>query len=87
MVVGGLQVGVVYHVEVAASTSAGVGVKSEPHIPGIFFFINFFVCAGNLPADDISCVLAFGPPIALGAGVKLVYKQYIPQLFAAEPQA
>uniref|UniRef100_A0AAQ5Y210 Roundabout, axon guidance receptor, homolog 2 (Drosophila) n=1 Tax=Amphiprion ocellaris TaxID=80972 RepID=A0AAQ5Y210_AMPOC len=30
VVVGGLQVGVVYHVEVAASTSAGVGVKSEP---------------------------------------------------------
>ncbi|XP_041658929.1 roundabout homolog 2 isoform X13 [Cheilinus undulatus] len=30
VVVGGLQVGVVYRVEVAASTSAGVGVKSEP---------------------------------------------------------
>ncbi|XP_027901370.1 roundabout homolog 2 isoform X8 [Xiphophorus couchianus] len=30
VVVGGLQVGLVYHVEVAASTSAGVGVKSEP---------------------------------------------------------
>ncbi|KAM4589566.1 roundabout homolog 2 isoform 2-T2 [Fundulus diaphanus] len=30
VVVGGLQVGVVYHVEVAAGTSAGVGVKSEP---------------------------------------------------------
>uniref|UniRef100_A0A8C5GT74 Roundabout, axon guidance receptor, homolog 2 (Drosophila) n=1 Tax=Gouania willdenowi TaxID=441366 RepID=A0A8C5GT74_GOUWI len=30
VVVGGLQVGVMYHVEVAASTSAGVGVKSEP---------------------------------------------------------
>ncbi|XP_077421337.1 roundabout homolog 2 isoform X13 [Vanacampus margaritifer] len=30
VVVGGLQVGVVYQVEVAASTSAGVGVKSEP---------------------------------------------------------
>ncbi|XP_061575655.1 roundabout homolog 2 isoform X8 [Cololabis saira] len=30
VVVGGLQVGVQYHVEVAASTSAGVGVKSEP---------------------------------------------------------
>ncbi|XP_069563433.1 roundabout homolog 2 isoform X9 [Brachyistius frenatus] len=30
VVVGGLQVGVVYHVEVAASTSAGVGIKSEP---------------------------------------------------------
>uniref|UniRef100_A0AAX7SH26 Roundabout, axon guidance receptor, homolog 2 (Drosophila) n=1 Tax=Astatotilapia calliptera TaxID=8154 RepID=A0AAX7SH26_ASTCA len=29
VVVGGLQVGVVYHVEVAASTSAGVGVKSK----------------------------------------------------------
>ncbi|XP_068441963.1 roundabout homolog 2 isoform X9 [Clinocottus analis] len=29
VVVGGLQVGVVYRVEVAASTSAGVGVKSE----------------------------------------------------------
>uniref|UniRef100_A0AAZ3RC96 Roundabout, axon guidance receptor, homolog 2 (Drosophila) n=1 Tax=Oncorhynchus tshawytscha TaxID=74940 RepID=A0AAZ3RC96_ONCTS len=31
VVVGGLQVGVLYRVEVAASTSAGVGVKSEPH--------------------------------------------------------
>uniref|UniRef100_A0A8C8CJ96 Roundabout, axon guidance receptor, homolog 2 (Drosophila) n=1 Tax=Oncorhynchus tshawytscha TaxID=74940 RepID=A0A8C8CJ96_ONCTS len=30
VVVGGLQVGVLYRVEVAASTSAGVGVKSEP---------------------------------------------------------
>ncbi|XP_070827153.1 roundabout homolog 2 isoform X3 [Chaetodon trifascialis] len=30
VVVGGLQVGVVYRVEVAASTSAGVGVKSDP---------------------------------------------------------
>uniref|UniRef100_A0A8C9UZ82 Roundabout, axon guidance receptor, homolog 2 (Drosophila) n=1 Tax=Scleropages formosus TaxID=113540 RepID=A0A8C9UZ82_SCLFO len=30
VVVGGLQAGVLYHVEVAASTSAGVGVKSEP---------------------------------------------------------
>ncbi|XP_054649250.1 roundabout homolog 2 isoform X13 [Dunckerocampus dactyliophorus] len=30
VVVGGLQVGVIYRVEVAASTSAGVGVKSEP---------------------------------------------------------
>uniref|UniRef100_A0A7N6BNU6 Roundabout, axon guidance receptor, homolog 2 (Drosophila) n=1 Tax=Anabas testudineus TaxID=64144 RepID=A0A7N6BNU6_ANATE len=30
VVVGGLQVGLVYRVEVAASTSAGVGVKSEP---------------------------------------------------------
>ncbi|XP_075892571.1 roundabout homolog 2 isoform X4 [Nelusetta ayraudi] len=30
VVVGGLQVGVVYRVEVAAGTSAGVGVKSEP---------------------------------------------------------
>ncbi|KAK7882046.1 hypothetical protein WMY93_028220 [Mugilogobius chulae] len=30
VVVGGLQMGVVYRVEVAASTSAGVGVKSEP---------------------------------------------------------
>uniref|UniRef100_A0A8C2PUU4 Roundabout, axon guidance receptor, homolog 2 (Drosophila) n=1 Tax=Cyprinus carpio TaxID=7962 RepID=A0A8C2PUU4_CYPCA len=30
VVVGGLQAGVQYHVEVAASTSAGVGVKSEP---------------------------------------------------------
>lgn len=30
VVVGGLQVGVVYRVEVAASTNAGVGVKSEP---------------------------------------------------------
>lgn len=30
VVVGGLQVGVVYRVEVAASTSAGVGVRSEP---------------------------------------------------------
>ncbi|KAM6961029.1 roundabout homolog 2 [Aplochiton taeniatus] len=30
VVVGGLQVGVLYGVEVAASTSAGVGVKSEP---------------------------------------------------------
>ncbi|CAL8362204.1 unnamed protein product [Merluccius merluccius] len=30
VVVGGLQVGVTYRVEVAASTSAGVGVKSEP---------------------------------------------------------
>ncbi|XP_066516417.1 roundabout homolog 2 [Hoplias malabaricus] len=31
VVVGGLQAGVLYRVEVAASTSAGVGVKSEPH--------------------------------------------------------
>ncbi|KAF7700363.1 hypothetical protein HF521_003321 [Silurus meridionalis] len=30
VVVGGLQVGLLYRVEVAASTSAGVGVKSEP---------------------------------------------------------
>ena len=30
VVVGGLQAGVLYRVEVAASTSAGVGVKSEP---------------------------------------------------------
>ncbi|XP_071216093.1 roundabout homolog 2-like isoform X8 [Salvelinus alpinus] len=30
VVVGGLQVGVLYRVEVAASTSAGVGIKSEP---------------------------------------------------------
>ncbi|XP_058490996.1 roundabout homolog 2 isoform X11 [Solea solea] len=30
VVVGGLQVGMVYRVEVAASTSAGVGVRSEP---------------------------------------------------------
>ncbi|XP_062872443.1 roundabout homolog 2 isoform X3 [Trichomycterus rosablanca] len=30
VVVGGLQVGMLYRVEVAASTSAGVGVKSEP---------------------------------------------------------
>ncbi|XP_028818348.1 roundabout homolog 2 isoform X1 [Denticeps clupeoides] len=30
VVVGGLQIGVLYRVEVAASTSAGVGVKSEP---------------------------------------------------------
>ncbi|XP_061637146.1 roundabout homolog 2 isoform X9 [Phyllopteryx taeniolatus] len=30
VVVGGLQVGMVYRVEVAASTGAGVGVKSEP---------------------------------------------------------
>ena len=30
VVVGGLQAGVLYHVEVAASTSAGVGVHSEP---------------------------------------------------------
>lgn len=30
VVVGGLQAGVQYRVEVAASTSAGVGVKSEP---------------------------------------------------------
>ncbi|XP_061537063.1 roundabout homolog 2 isoform X2 [Phycodurus eques] len=30
VVVGGLQVGMVYRVELAASTSAGVGVKSEP---------------------------------------------------------
>ncbi|XP_034024265.1 roundabout homolog 2 isoform X8 [Thalassophryne amazonica] len=30
VVVGGLQMGVLYRVEVAASTSAGVGVKSEP---------------------------------------------------------
>ncbi|XP_019721089.1 roundabout homolog 2 [Hippocampus comes] len=30
VVVGGLQVGVLYHVEVAASTGAGVGVRSEP---------------------------------------------------------
>ncbi|XP_072316546.1 roundabout homolog 2 isoform X1 [Eucyclogobius newberryi] len=30
VVVGGLQMGLVYKVEVAASTSAGVGVKSEP---------------------------------------------------------
>lgn len=30
VVVGGLQVGVQYRVEVAAGTSAGVGVKSEP---------------------------------------------------------
>ncbi|KAJ7995255.1 hypothetical protein DPEC_G00242650 [Dallia pectoralis] len=30
VVVGGLQVGVLYRVEVAASTSAGVGVKSDP---------------------------------------------------------
>ncbi len=32
VVVGGLQAGVQYRVEVAASTSAGVGVKSEPQI-------------------------------------------------------
>uniref|UniRef100_A0AAX7TWK9 Roundabout, axon guidance receptor, homolog 2 (Drosophila) n=1 Tax=Astatotilapia calliptera TaxID=8154 RepID=A0AAX7TWK9_ASTCA len=39
VVVGGLQVGVVYHVEVAASTSAGVGVKSEPqHQISLSFF-------------------------------------------------
>ncbi|XP_058269717.1 roundabout homolog 2 isoform X11 [Hemibagrus wyckioides] len=31
VVVGGLQAGLLYRVEVAASTSAGVGVKSEPH--------------------------------------------------------
>ncbi|XP_064158689.1 roundabout homolog 2 isoform X4 [Anguilla rostrata] len=30
VVVGGLQAGVLYRIEVAASTSAGVGVKSEP---------------------------------------------------------
>ncbi|XP_030634928.1 roundabout homolog 2 [Chanos chanos] len=30
VVIGGLQVGVLYRVEVAASTSAGVGVRSEP---------------------------------------------------------
>ncbi|XP_051962869.1 roundabout homolog 2 isoform X4 [Xyrauchen texanus] len=30
VVVGGLQAGILYRVEVAASTSAGVGVKSEP---------------------------------------------------------
>ncbi len=30
VVVGGLQAGVQYRVEVAASTSAGVGAKSEP---------------------------------------------------------
>lgn len=30
VVVGGLQAGLLYRVEVAASTSAGVGVKSEP---------------------------------------------------------
>uniref|UniRef100_A0A8C6TNF4 Roundabout, axon guidance receptor, homolog 2 (Drosophila) n=1 Tax=Neogobius melanostomus TaxID=47308 RepID=A0A8C6TNF4_9GOBI len=30
VVVGGLQIGVVYRVEVAAKTSAGVGVRSEP---------------------------------------------------------
>lgn len=30
VVVGGLQAGVQYRVEVAAGTSAGVGVKSEP---------------------------------------------------------
>lgn len=30
VVVGGLQLGLLYRVEVAASTSAGVGVKSEP---------------------------------------------------------
>ncbi|XP_077402728.1 roundabout homolog 2-like [Vanacampus margaritifer] len=32
VVVGGLQAGVQYHVEVAASTNAGVGVKSAPQI-------------------------------------------------------
>ncbi len=32
VVVGGLQAGVQYRVEVAASTSVGVGVKSEPQI-------------------------------------------------------
>lgn len=30
VVIGGLQAGVQYRVEVAAGTSAGVGVKSEP---------------------------------------------------------
>lgn len=32
VVVGGLQAGVQYHVEVAAGTSAGVGVKSKPQL-------------------------------------------------------
>ncbi|TNN86755.1 Roundabout 2 [Liparis tanakae] len=32
VVVGGLQTGVQYHVEVAAGTSAGVGVKSKPQL-------------------------------------------------------
>uniref|UniRef100_A0AAY4EA54 Roundabout, axon guidance receptor, homolog 2 (Drosophila) n=1 Tax=Denticeps clupeoides TaxID=299321 RepID=A0AAY4EA54_9TELE len=37
VVVGGLQIGVLYRVEVAASTSAGVGVKSEPQPISIDF--------------------------------------------------
>uniref|UniRef100_A0A669DE25 Roundabout, axon guidance receptor, homolog 2 (Drosophila) n=1 Tax=Oreochromis niloticus TaxID=8128 RepID=A0A669DE25_ORENI len=51
VVVGGLQVGVVYHVEVAASTSAGVGVKSEPQ--HTFFQLNL----ANLYVSQITDVV------------------------------
>lgn len=46
VVVGGLQAGVLYRVEVAASTSAGVGVKSEPQ-PIIIGIKNLF-CVWHL---------------------------------------
>ncbi|XP_028976045.1 roundabout homolog 2 isoform X4 [Esox lucius] len=47
VVVGGLQVGVVYRVEVAASTSAGVGVKSDPQPIIIGKDIREVIMSGN----------------------------------------
>ncbi|XP_035390171.1 roundabout homolog 2 isoform X3 [Electrophorus electricus] len=47
VVVGGLQVGVLYRVEVAASTSAGVGVKSEPQPIVIGKDVRDVIVSGN----------------------------------------
>uniref|UniRef100_A0A8C1VHC6 Roundabout, axon guidance receptor, homolog 2 (Drosophila) n=1 Tax=Cyprinus carpio TaxID=7962 RepID=A0A8C1VHC6_CYPCA len=56
VVVGGLQAGVQYHVEVAASTSAGVGVKSEPQTI-IIDFRDVIMSRNNSISEQITDVV------------------------------
>uniref|UniRef100_A0A7N6BU83 Roundabout, axon guidance receptor, homolog 2 (Drosophila) n=1 Tax=Anabas testudineus TaxID=64144 RepID=A0A7N6BU83_ANATE len=49
VVVGGLQTGVQYHVEVAAGTSAGVGVKSKPQL----IILGNLLTPGNNSISDV----------------------------------